>query len=295
MVLVNIGCGSTWHPAWINLDVRPSHGQVKRWDALLGLPFADAEVDACYSSHFLEHLSRTQARALMVEAGRVLKPGGIIRLAVPDLEAMTKEYLSLLTQAASGDETAARRYEWITLEMLDQLVRTESGGEMERYLRSQAGGNADYVLSRIGPGAKEYLCQSKTVDNPRPSDDRNVAGPPHAGLQRALCAAVAPLKRIFQRTGHSFQDVAAQWCGALAGARGRQAMQEGLFRQSGEIHRWMYDRFSLRRLLEQAGFQQIHTRTAFESRIPAFATFGLDVLDGRVRKPDSLFMEAVRS
>jgi len=294
MVLVNIGCGSTWHSAWINLDVRPAHEQVRRWDALLGLPFADAEVDVCYSSHFLEHLSRAQARSLVAEAGRVLKPGGIIRLAVPDLEAMTREYLSLLTQAASGDETAASRYEWITLEMLDQLVRTESGGDMERYLRSQAGDNTDYMLSRIGPGAKEYLCQPATAQHPPPSDRRDAARSPYAGLLHAIRMAAAPLKRIFQRQGRGLEDLALEWCGSLAGARGRQAMREGLFRQSGETHRWMYDRFSLRRLLEQAGFEQVHARTAFESHIPAFASFGLDVLDGRVRKPDSLFMEAVK-
>jgi len=64
-LLVNIGCGSTWHPAWVNLDLRPVSPQVRSWDVAGGLPFGDAEVQACYASHVLEHLSRPQAKALL--------------------------------------------------------------------------------------------------------------------------------------------------------------------------------------------------------------------------------------
>jgi hypothetical protein len=64
-------------------------------------------------------------------------------------------------------------------------------------------------------------------------------------------------------------------------------------RESGELHRWMYDRYSLGQLLDKAGFVQIKTCIARESRIPNFITYGLDVNeDGSIRKPDSLFMEA---
>ena len=64
-VLVNIGCGPTWHPAWTNLDIRPPNGQVQAWDVSKGLPFGENKVDVCYASHVLEHLSRDQARALL--------------------------------------------------------------------------------------------------------------------------------------------------------------------------------------------------------------------------------------
>ncbi|EKD59314.1 MAG: type 11 SAM-dependent methyltransferase [uncultured bacterium] len=53
----------------------------------------------------------------------------------------------------------------------------------------------------------------------------------------------------------------------------------------------MYDRFSLERLMTDAGFMDPSVTTAFESRIPGFARYGLDVVDGVVRKPDSLVME----
>ncbi len=73
------------------------------------------------------------------------------------------------------------------------------------------------------------------------------------------------------------------------------ALQIGQFRLAGEIHLWMYDRYSLTELLKTAGFQSIRVCQANESAIPNFNAYLLDVEDdGSVRKPDSLFMEARR-
>jgi len=290
-VLVNIGCGSTWHPAWMNLDVRPPNGQVQAWDVSKGLPFGNNEVDACYASHLLEHLSRGQARALLQESRRVLRPGGIIRLAVPDLEAITREYLNVLAQAEKGDSAAVQQYEWITLELLDQLVRTESGGEMERYLRNRVRENMEYIISRIGCEAKEYMKQTEAQINGQLIGEHNGRV---KGLRHAMSSIVARLSRLFRATTSCLEEAAVGLCGILLGSRGKQAMREGLFHLSGETHRWMYDRFSLRQLLEQAGFEQVRVCTAFESQISSFASYDLDMVEGRVRKPDSLFMEAVK-
>lgn len=74
-----------------------------------------------------------------------------------------------------------------------------------------------------------------------------------------------------------------------------RSVREGWLRTSGEVHRWMYDRFSLDRLLREAQLNEIAYCPPDVSRIPEFAAYGLDVTDGVVRKPDSLFMEGVRS
>ena len=57
----------------------------------------------------------------------------------------------------------------------------------------------------------------------------------------------------------------------------------------------MYDRFSMARVLGQAGFSDIENRTAGESDIPGFATYQLEVVNGSERKPDSLYMEGRRA
>ena len=68
-------------------------------------------------------------------------------------------------------------------------------------------------------------------------------------------------------------------------------MREGLFRNGGEVHQWMYDRFSLPRVLRRAGFASVGKRLAGESDIPGFAGFELEIIHGRERKPDSLYVE----
>lgn len=280
-VLVNIGCGSVWHPDWINLDSRPVTSEVRTWDADNGLPFEDGSVDGCYASHLLEHLSREDARRLLLECLRVLRSGGVLRLAVPDLEAIAAEYLRVLSRAQAGDPVAGKQYEWITLELLDQLVRVESGGEMGRYLRSRASQNADYVTSRIGSEAGPYLRHHGRNQGGSTEPDHRAWDNVH---RRRLQQALTALQERFV-TGV---------CSLLFGRRGGAAVQEGLFRTSGECHRWMYDQFSLKQLLEQCGFLDIRRCTAFESLIDTFSSYNLDVVNGETRKPDSLFMEAVR-
>jgi hypothetical protein len=57
----------------------------------------------------------------------------------------------------------------------------------------------------------------------------------------------------------------------------------------------MYDRWSLRALLEKCGFRDVSVCDASESRIPDFERYHLDVTEARsIRKPDSLFMEALK-
>ena len=290
-VLVNIGCGSNWHPAWTNLDIRPASREVRQWDVGNGLPFKKAEVDACYASHVLEHFTRNQARALLRECLRVLRPGGILRLAVPDLEGIVREYLKVLAQAEQGDPTAAQRYEWISLELLDQLVRTESGGDMARYLKTEARRNGEYVLSRVGLEAEGLMAQGG--DGCWIGTDR-AANVFKQRVKRIVSSLVGPFVRAVRVKAWTSGQAEIGLRGLLLSGRSKEAFREGLFRLSGECHRWMYDRYSLRQLLEQSGFAKIHVCTAYESQIEGFASFNLDVVSGKVRKPDSLFMEALK-
>ena len=60
--------------------------QLRYLDLTRPLPFADGSVEAIFSSHVFEHLFRGEVASLIAECFRVLKPGGIIRVVVPDLE-----------------------------------------------------------------------------------------------------------------------------------------------------------------------------------------------------------------
>lgn len=73
-------------------------------NASVYIPWPDASVEALYSSHMVEHLDGREARAFLAEASRVLKPGGVIRLVVPDLARLVSTY----TKTRNADECVRR-------------------------------------------------------------------------------------------------------------------------------------------------------------------------------------------
>lgn len=89
-VRLNIGCGN--HPivGFVNIDLGDDADI--RIDVRVGLPFADATVDAIYSEHFFEHLDKGEGLAFLRECRRVLRPGGVARLAMPDLDDLVGRY-----------------------------------------------------------------------------------------------------------------------------------------------------------------------------------------------------------
>jgi predicted SAM-dependent methyltransferase len=120
---INLGCGQTPTQGWRNFDnslslrlskipllpdllqklgfLESSQGQFIRFarendiehgDATKGLPLQDESVDVLYSSHMLEHLDRNEAEKFLMEAFRVLHPGAIIRIAVPDIKKQVSHY-----------------------------------------------------------------------------------------------------------------------------------------------------------------------------------------------------------
>ncbi|MBD1940414.1 methyltransferase domain-containing protein [Microcoleus sp. FACHB-68] len=267
MKLLNIGCGSTFHPAWINIDVAPQSPKVQKYDIRKKLPFLENGFDACYSSHVLEHLTKEEARNLLAECLRVLKTGSVVRIVVPDLEAIARNYLETLERVEKGIVGSESDYDWMLLEMYDQTVRQYSGGEMCRYLSRPDIKNSDFIRSRIGFESEiNQASMWKKLKSKNPS--------------------------WFIR---KFRTKLAEILVALiAGRETQHAFKEGVFRASGEIHRWMYDRFSLQRMLEKTGFVDVRVCRADESRIPDFSSYNLDIIEGKIRKPDSLFMEGIK-
>ena len=96
---------------------------------MLSLKFPDESFDYVISDQVLEHVEGPPQDAID-ECRRVLKPGGAIRLVAPDLEGIVRAYLSCLEAVRRGEGDAADKYEWIIIELLDQMLRHRSGGEM---------------------------------------------------------------------------------------------------------------------------------------------------------------------
>ena len=82
------------------------------------LPFPDGFASAVYGSHVLEHLYFTEAKRLLAECFRVLEPRGVLRLVVPDLRAIVREYLgerAFADGVATGSSPADRMNERLLL------------------------------------------------------------------------------------------------------------------------------------------------------------------------------------
>lgn len=274
MKLLNVGCGRTFHSAWINIDIDSNSPDVLSHDVRKSLPFSDNYFDVCYTSHLIEHLYQEEARKLLAECLRVLKPKGIVRVVVPDLEAIVRNYIYSLEQVEAGLKEAEPNYDWMMIELYDQTVRSFGGGELKRYLSQSDIKNKEFIISRIGCAAEEFW------------SNRN---------QKKYIEKLGSLKKIVGRVS-KLRFLLAKICvTVIAGQQAKIAFEEGMFRKSGEIHYWMYDRFSLRRMLQQTGFVDVCVCGAEESRIPDFNSYNLDVVEGLARKPDSLFMEGTKS
>lgn len=272
-VLVNFGCGNIAHPQWLNYDLNPVVACARAVDVRKALPLATGSVDMCYSSHLLEHLTAREAATFLREQHRVLKPQGLIRVAVPDLGGLCRTFADLEARVLDGDEQAEFQLEYTYLEMFDQATRAVPGGDL-------------YKAWLDCPPEHEAFVEGRAGDEYRATAARRGA---KAGGLSALLRPAGWL-RGWQILRERLVRMTA-W--ALLGKHAAEAVRQGLFRASGEIHRVMYDEARLTHRLLAAGFQEPKRMSATESRLPGFAAFNLDAENGRVRKPDSLFIEAV--
>jgi len=182
------------------------------WNLAKGIPFAEQSFDVVYHSHLLEHLPREAAPDFLRECRRVLKPGGILRVVVPDLEELARTYIDVVNRLP--DRATMPEHAAAVVEMFDQMVVRTPKVRKEQKLVVRL---VEHIL--IGNTARE-----------------------------------------------------------------------------GSLHRWMYDRFSLEGLMEDAGFINIQVQEGNTSQIAGWSQFHLDTkLDGSLYAKDSLYMEGNRS
>lgn len=153
--LLNLACGTVTDPRWNNVDfsdyiplrkhpllasslrkigllsearyqrLQTMDPDIIRWNLARGIPFHSDSFDVVYHSHFLEHLTQSQGKSFLVECHRVLKPGGILRVVVPDLELLEAKYYKSLFGSNEEHEAAIAK-------LFQQMVRSECSGTEEQ-------------------------------------------------------------------------------------------------------------------------------------------------------------------
>lgn len=90
---LNVGAGHLAREGYVNLDRFPAGKDVLYWDFRNPLPLADGSATHIHCEHFIEHLEHHEALALLHEFGRVLAPGGTLRLICPDAGLYLRAYV----------------------------------------------------------------------------------------------------------------------------------------------------------------------------------------------------------
>lgn len=273
MYKINLGCGNIFidTPDWLNLDFSPANSSVRRANLLNRLPLSNESVEVVYSSHFLEHVPRGMVQELFREFLRVLKPGGALRLVVPDLENIAREYLTMRTKGMHD------KADFSVLELVDQCVRHEPGGELGRFYNKLISQNNDsftpiknYIQERTG----EHFGTSVTSTNDR---------------------APISLLSVFGELRKRFEQCWIRLCLSALPAAFRA--QNVSLAAVGERHQWLWDFHQLKIALEAEGFTKISRESASTSQIKDFPFYPLDLdSEGRPRKgTESLFLEAFKT
>jgi len=227
---------------------------VRYHDVRKSLPFADKTFEATYALHIIEHLTPAEAASLVNELYRVLKPGGIVRISTPDLEDICRSYLRQLDECrTSRSDLNMVRYRWAVFELLDQIVREQSGGLMTQ---ASALGDFDpeFAMRRFGDVFDEFS----------PSRSGHPSREPDKPLLERLAALTS-----------SSLIASIRW--RVRGAinrRCRTRLSEP--RSTGELNKWMYDELSLERLLAAGGFREYRRQDHRSSMIPDWNRYALD-------------------
>ena len=146
---LNFGSGSFSHHYWSNFDYP---GVTKYYKALLGKPYKDyTPIDLCeknlridlddestkliYMSHVLEHLEQDKGEHLLGEFCRILKPGGVLRIAIPD-DHKLMQYASYLNDQDGFSEDVKSLGAWAAIQYIFKDAKLKSKEELYELAKS---------------------------------------------------------------------------------------------------------------------------------------------------------------
>jgi ubiquinone/menaquinone biosynthesis C-methylase UbiE len=106
---LHFGCGWTIAPGWINSDILQAPGIDVSCDIRKGLPLADDTFDYVAAHHAMQDLKIYEQVDALKELRRVLKPGGVLRLGLPDFDKFVAAY-------QRGDGSFFFVHDWDTID-----------------------------------------------------------------------------------------------------------------------------------------------------------------------------------
>ena len=93
-IRLHLGSGSAIIPDFINVDILQIPGVALRCDLSKTLPFKVESIQECYLCHVLEHFATDQVPIILRELSRIMKPGALLRVCVPDLDTIFRTYVN---------------------------------------------------------------------------------------------------------------------------------------------------------------------------------------------------------
>lgn len=154
---LHIGCGERKLAGFIDMDLEGDNADMIL-DVTRGLPFPDASVDCIFGEHFIEHLTHEDSIRFLADCYRVLRAGGVCRVATPDLAHIVRSYTADIWRK---DEWIKRfGYEWIGNRsvMLNVALREWGNQHVFDYddLRSVAALAGFLIAHRCEPGMSKH-------------------------------------------------------------------------------------------------------------------------------------------
>lgn len=266
--LLNLACGSkiSNYGNWINIDFKSPKSNVRECNILNGLNFKNQFFDAVYCAQFIEHLTYTEAQKVLVDIARVLKKDGFIRLVTPDLEDLIQNYIKYLELLkVNPNKLLDEKYNWVRLEIFDQIVRDSSGGEISSFCKNCDSETQEFIMKRLGHSGKDYFNEKK--------------------INGKINFELGNLLNNFYKLPRKINEKFFNWSS-------KEITKIGKFRRSGEVHRYLHDFYSISKLLNNAGFINIKRQDPYTSSIPNWNRYGLDIIENKVDAPFSLYVEA---